>query len=366
MALQSQLFRGDTKLEAAAVSDPAHVLEGAIGDHVRKIQQALIQVAGAAIEADGKYGPTTAAAVAAFKTKRRILNFLGKIDNIVGKKTIAALDGEMLATERGGGGSRALLGFKLPADVIGLGLPRDIFVLLDGTGNRNEEGARLPKEELLFKAKPEFNNTAYLAGHLPVEAIIHFGGRGAKDPSARVAALVAALRLVSPNGVTIIAGNSVGALSALKTAALVSGLGFQLDYLSIADGAFFDRDGEIIRVNPLQIVVPGGIKAKKADNFFQVFGHELLRGKGPVGPSGFPPGVEFHGPLDSSIFNNQNLEFTGANTRAKIVEIAKTLSTFVRFDTVASRIAASNRLHEAAVEDGEEKRDVVVLQLIKA
>ena len=328
MALQSQLFRSDSKLEAAAVSDPAHVIQGAIGDH------------------------------------------LGKIDNIVGKKTIAVLDGEMLAKEQGGGGSRALLGFNLPANVLGLGLPQDLFVLLDGTGNRNEEGARLEKKEALFKAKPEFNTAAYLAGHLPVEAIIHFGGRGAKDPSATVAALVAALRFTSPNGVTIIAGNSVGALSALKTAALVttlgSTLGFQLDYLSIADGAFFDRDGEIIRVNPLQIVVPGGIKAKKADNFFQVFGHELLRGKGTVGRSGFPTGVEFHGPLDSSIFNNEGLEFTGARTRAKIVEIAKTLSTFLRFDTIASRIAASNRLHEAAVEDGENLRDVVVLQLIKA
>jgi hypothetical protein len=103
MALQSQLFRGDPNLEAAAVSDPAHVTQGASGPHVTKIQQALIQLDGATLSPDGVYGPRTAAAVSAFKQKRQILNFQGKIDDIVGKKTTAALDAEMLAKERGGG-----------------------------------------------------------------------------------------------------------------------------------------------------------------------------------------------------------------------------------------------------------------------
>ena len=38
MALQSQLLRGDAKLDATAVSDPAHILQGARGPHVAKIQ----------------------------------------------------------------------------------------------------------------------------------------------------------------------------------------------------------------------------------------------------------------------------------------------------------------------------------------
>jgi hypothetical protein len=38
MALQSKLFRGDAKLEAALVSDSAHIVQGAIGSHVGKIQ----------------------------------------------------------------------------------------------------------------------------------------------------------------------------------------------------------------------------------------------------------------------------------------------------------------------------------------
>src|SRR5262245_37605941 len=101
MGLQSQLFRGDAKLEAAAVSDPAHIVPGAAGPHVGKIQVALIQLDGAAITQDSIYGPATAAAVLAYKQKRDIINrsYQAQADNIVGKMTMAALDREMLAKE---------------------------------------------------------------------------------------------------------------------------------------------------------------------------------------------------------------------------------------------------------------------------
>ena len=103
MALQSLLFRGDPKLEGAAVSDPAHIFQGANGPHVAKIQQALNQLDGAGLAQDGIFGPRTAGAVSSFKRGRQILNTQGQIDNIVGKKTMATLDAEMLAKERGGG-----------------------------------------------------------------------------------------------------------------------------------------------------------------------------------------------------------------------------------------------------------------------
>jgi peptidoglycan hydrolase-like protein with peptidoglycan-binding domain len=121
MTLQSQLFRGDAKLEAAAVSDPAHILQGARGPHVVKIQQALIQLDRAGIAPDGIYGPKTGAAVRAFKQRRQILNTQGQLDDIVGKKTTAALDGEMFAKEKGGGGggSRGRLGFGIVGDIPG-------------------------------------------------------------------------------------------------------------------------------------------------------------------------------------------------------------------------------------------------------
>jgi peptidoglycan hydrolase-like protein with peptidoglycan-binding domain len=105
MSLQSQLFRGDPKLEAAAVSDPAHVVPGAVGDHVGKIQQALITLDGAVIDQleliETRYGPSTASAVLAYKTKRGIINraYQIKPDNIVGKMTMASLDSEMLNVE---------------------------------------------------------------------------------------------------------------------------------------------------------------------------------------------------------------------------------------------------------------------------
>ena len=101
MALQSQLFQGNPKLEAAAVSDPAHILLGATGNHVRKIQLALIKLDKATIVPDGVYGRATAAAVLAYKQKRHIINwsYQTKADDIVGKMTIAALDKEMLEAE---------------------------------------------------------------------------------------------------------------------------------------------------------------------------------------------------------------------------------------------------------------------------
>ena len=95
MALQSKLFRGDAKLEAALVSDPAHIGQGAIGSHVGKIQQALNELDGAGLNPDGNYGPATARAVLAYKQKRNIINrsYQTRADNIVGKMTMAARRG---------------------------------------------------------------------------------------------------------------------------------------------------------------------------------------------------------------------------------------------------------------------------------
>ena len=101
MGLQSQLFRSDSKLESAALSDAAHIEPGATGSHISKIQFALIPLDGAGITQDGIYGPKTAAAVLAYKQKRNIINrsYQTQADNIVGKMTIVSLDREMQALE---------------------------------------------------------------------------------------------------------------------------------------------------------------------------------------------------------------------------------------------------------------------------
>src|SRR5262245_37014640 len=106
MSLQSQSFRGDPKLEAAAVSHPAHIVPGAVGEHVAKIQQALILLDGTDIDsgelAAKRYGPSTANAVLSYKKKRNIINhsYQTQADNIVGIMTIAGLDKEMWQREQ--------------------------------------------------------------------------------------------------------------------------------------------------------------------------------------------------------------------------------------------------------------------------
>jgi hypothetical protein len=107
MGLNSKLLKGDVRLESCLVSDPAHVTPGTTGDFVVKIQKALVVTDSAAIaptELSSKtYGPTTTQAVLNFKKnpKRTILNYRGQFDPIVGKKTIAALDAEMVVKEGG-------------------------------------------------------------------------------------------------------------------------------------------------------------------------------------------------------------------------------------------------------------------------
>lgn len=104
--LQSRLFSGDPKLEAAAVSHSAHILPGAMGAHVSKIQQALASVDKALIDfmelKAKRYGPSTASAVLAYKKKRNVINrsYQMQADNIVGVMTVAALDKEVLQKER--------------------------------------------------------------------------------------------------------------------------------------------------------------------------------------------------------------------------------------------------------------------------
>jgi hypothetical protein len=107
MGLKSRLFRDDAKLEAAAVSHSGHITPGSCGEHVAKIQRALITIDGPAIERGEleaqRYGPTTANAVLSYKQRRGIINpsYQKSADNIVGIMTIAALDKEMLALEEG-------------------------------------------------------------------------------------------------------------------------------------------------------------------------------------------------------------------------------------------------------------------------
>lgn len=104
--LKSNLFAGDARLEACATSNPDHVTPGTVGPQVRKIQGAVITLDDAIISSSefntGLYGPSTARAVLAYKTKRNIVNrsYESRADDIVGIMTIRRLDAELLANQR--------------------------------------------------------------------------------------------------------------------------------------------------------------------------------------------------------------------------------------------------------------------------
>jgi peptidoglycan hydrolase-like protein with peptidoglycan-binding domain len=105
MALNSRTFAGDPKLADCLVNDSGHLTIGAQGEHVAKVQSAIIFLDGLDIDAaelqTGRYGPSTAAAVLKFKTARGIINrsYQQSPDDIVGKMTIKALDDELVAAE---------------------------------------------------------------------------------------------------------------------------------------------------------------------------------------------------------------------------------------------------------------------------
>jgi peptidoglycan hydrolase-like protein with peptidoglycan-binding domain len=102
MPLTSILFKQCQRLQACAVRDPDHVTPGARGEHVARLQKALNLLDDAGLDLDGIYGPATAAAVLAYKRKRHIINpsYQTAPDNIVGIKTIAAMDRELNAYPR--------------------------------------------------------------------------------------------------------------------------------------------------------------------------------------------------------------------------------------------------------------------------
>lgn len=99
--LFSNLFKGDASLGACQINDTAHLTIGARGEHVAKVQFALFALDSSAIDTTEvrlkTYGPSTAKAVLAYKTKRRIINaaYQNTPDNIVGKMTITRLDQDM-------------------------------------------------------------------------------------------------------------------------------------------------------------------------------------------------------------------------------------------------------------------------------
>jgi hypothetical protein len=106
MPLVSKTLSGNAALQACLVNDQAHVTPGAAGVHVGLIQKCLLVLESSPLAPSELrrrvYGPTTTAAVLAYKRKRSIINrsYQTQADNIVGKMTIARLDEDIAKVER--------------------------------------------------------------------------------------------------------------------------------------------------------------------------------------------------------------------------------------------------------------------------
>ena len=130
MALFSNLLKGDANLAACQVNDAAHLTIGARGEHVAKVQLALLALDSAAIDRNEvrsqTYGSSPAKAVLAYKTKRQIINtaYQNTPDAIVGKMTITRMDQDMRffeQTHRGFGECGPALSVPgAPAALVGL------------------------------------------------------------------------------------------------------------------------------------------------------------------------------------------------------------------------------------------------------
>lgn len=106
MPLKSTAFADDERLQACLVKDSAHLTRGTTGEFVGKVQAALAFIDELSIDekelATQTYGPSTAAAVLAYKKKRKIINasYETTEDEIVGKMTIKSLDDELAKAEK--------------------------------------------------------------------------------------------------------------------------------------------------------------------------------------------------------------------------------------------------------------------------
>lgn len=266
------------------------------GDHVARVQQALIKL-GRATEAEfgnelaqSTYGPKTAAIVARFKTGEKILNYRNQIDNIVGIGTLKRLDELMWTTPE-----------ELPAAPTSptRSPELDIFMKFRGAFG---EGRDIETEQ---RFKNVFNTQEYLFSHQPAVPICYKGMREQERFVQDAVAEAMLLRQKNPNGVTIVIGHSAGGVSALKAAAMLTSAGVRLDYVAINDAAFFDAD--MASHKPLRYNLPGGIAAVKKENYYQTVGHELLQDRSSR--TGYQQGTEYH--IELTGFRNISLDANG-------------------------------------------------------
>jgi len=368
------------RLEQCAVNDGANIHQGKPpGPHVRIIHRALMKLREASaaspdlnldeIEGEsfnamikalkatppispdelkrGSYGPSTVALVYAYKKARDIRRSAqAAVDKVVGIQTIQSLDADLnLADAK-----------PAPAPEPQVAKPMDIFIKYSGFGKGIAPGSWDHVTDNLFQRT--FVTPAYLNTHEKPMIATFFGGRGGQDPTAEVVKRVRAVRRRAPKGVTVVVAFSAGGFSALHTAAKLTGLGIRIDFVGIADGAFFVEDGDVIGLAPARIKAPGRINAVKTLNTFQQLGHEVLRGKPPnVNTMGLLPGTEVHG----SIAGLTDDELTEANDKT-IRELSLSSDRIIEIPMIRKH-RVSDPAHIRAVAAGQDKISAEVSRL---
>jgi len=266
-------FQNDNQLKAAAESDPAHVGEifNPVGNHVRLIKEALNAWAEKQDPALGLkplpvtnvFDKATGDRVALYKSMHEppILNFQNKIDRIVGKKTVVALDLELPAVDE-------------KPEVLQI---VDVVVRYQGAASTRP----LLENDVL----PTRFIKVYLEKHLLANdrALHRFGSltNTVRDKSAALIAdhvrKVEDITKGKSVGKICIWGSSSGGRNALDLAAALSRKGFPLAYVGVLD-AFFSadetRDVPTLTTKPTpSFRLHTSIQTNESDNFFQTVGN---------------------------------------------------------------------------------------------
>ncbi len=276
MPLQSE-FKTNPQLVACAESDPAHI--GKIfhpkGDHVKLIKKALnVWIDREAAdpkpkklnEATDVYDDDVAKTVERYKTEKNILNFRNQIDDIVGIKTVAALDKE------------------LPILIDPVDIETSfVDVIVRFAGALTDSPRPLTEDEVM----PFHSLFPYMVNKIVPQTrkLLRLGhqttGIGATTLPIRKAILDKILAELG-DGITFgqifIHGSSSGGRNAIDFSNEIAAKGANPRYLAVADPAFFPQDTPTV---PDQVPIPTNMpvftvtaSAQDKRNFFQTAGNE--------------------------------------------------------------------------------------------
>lgn len=276
MPFQSKFKRND-KLNACAVNDLDHISEvhSPTGPHVRLIKEALNAWAAKQkpslnpLDVNEVFDRATGDRVELYKRRQKspILNFEGKIDRIVGKKTVAALDKE-LPPDNSGGDVPVVT--KTFVDVVVR------FIGGNATG-ANADSAVLDRANLT-------NYNTRLRSLVKI-------GRGStvirNEARGLITEVLGKIRIAMnlpgiERGIICVYGSSAGGRNAIELAAELNRERFPLVYVGVEDAAFFPNETQTVPDLPLLGGRPRNIPAfnnvpsitaTTRLNFFQTFGN---------------------------------------------------------------------------------------------